>query len=62
MSQFKVGDKVQLKTGGPPMTVEGIESESVKCVWFDSKNVLKRSTFVEETLKEFKSPDLDLFD
>ncbi len=33
---FKVGDIVQLKSGGPRMTVESIESAGAAfCVWFD---------------------------
>ena len=34
--QFKVGDIVQLKSGGPRMTVESVEAtNSLFCVWFD---------------------------
>ncbi|ECC5188657.1 YodC family protein [Salmonella enterica] len=52
--EFKVGDLVRLKSGGPLMTVEQVgESamtggEAVWCVWFEmvGKNqVVKRETF-----------------
>jgi len=57
---FKVGDVVELKSGGPKMTIEKIaprnstDSENViHCVWFDNyqgNEQLKRETFVTETL------------
>ncbi len=36
MSTFKVGDVVQLKSGGPEMTVidKSQEGGNVKCMWF----------------------------
>jgi uncharacterized protein YodC (DUF2158 family) len=36
-AKFKVGDIVQLKSGGPKMTVESTESygdKSIECAWF----------------------------
>ena len=46
MADFKEGDVVQLKSGGPPMTIKEIADYSVdesgslsaSCVWFDGKN------------------------
>ena len=36
MSEFKAGDVVQLKSGGPNMTVERINDDrSLWCVWFE---------------------------
>lgn len=34
MAQFKVGDVVQLKSGGPRMTVSEVDSDGVTCSWF----------------------------
>jgi uncharacterized protein YodC (DUF2158 family) len=43
-NQFKAGDTVQLKSGGPVMTIKGIgeygmgaTSDNALCVWFDGK-------------------------
>ena len=35
--QFKPGDVVTLKSGGPPMTVTKREGGRVWCEWFDGK-------------------------
>jgi uncharacterized protein YodC (DUF2158 family) len=57
-SNFKAGDVVRLKSGGPPMTIEGIGKYSMgatqdraKCVWFEG---MKRMEAVFElvTLKD----------
>jgi len=58
---FKVGDVVVLKSGGPKMTISKIEpsnsndAETVKCVWFDrlhdGNEKLNDGKFVSETLK-----------
>jgi uncharacterized protein YodC (DUF2158 family) len=42
---MKVGDVVQLKSGGPLMTVSDIEDEDVYCNWFDKNNKLVSSSF-----------------
>ena len=36
--QWKPGDIVGVKSGGPPMTVARVVSEKVFCEWFDGKN------------------------
>jgi uncharacterized protein YodC (DUF2158 family) len=51
----KVGDVVQLKSGGPLMTVTGVEAgmdgtPNVDCVWFD-KTEQKYGTFPAAVLK-----------
>jgi len=56
---IKVGDEVQLKSGGPVMTVqqmgdytpEGPE-DGVLCVWFDGSNPMER-VFAQATLNKF---------
>ncbi len=49
---LKIGDKVRLKSGGPEMTVNQLDSVGmgVECVWFDGA---KRSNafFSESTLE-----------
>ena len=49
MANLKVGDVVQLKSGGPLMTVRAIEENSVFCVWFDGKDT-KSGRFPGATL------------
>ena len=56
MSQnYKVGDTVQLKSGGPVMTVTGVGdnygTSSVWCSWFTDKGDEKSSTFPIEAVK-----------
>jgi uncharacterized protein YodC (DUF2158 family) len=51
MSQFKVGNVVQLKSGGPTMTVRETK-EKVDCQWFDDKGELKQRAFDEGVLKK----------
>lgn len=46
--EFKEGDRVRLKSGGPTMTVEEIYDEDLSCVWFDkvgNKQVIQRGSF-----------------
>lgn len=39
MADFKKGDTVRVKSGGPLMTVAELGPEDgVKCVWFDGKH------------------------
>lgn len=49
MTQFKPGDVVKAKAGGPPMTVNseptGAFQDQVECVWFDYEYVLHKGTF-----------------
>jgi uncharacterized protein YodC (DUF2158 family) len=50
--KFKVGDVVQLKTGGPDMTIEEIvDCYTVNTVWFEKKKLIKQN---------FEAKDLDL--
>jgi uncharacterized protein YodC (DUF2158 family) len=34
MNDFKIGDIVQLKSGGPKMTVEKVGATGITCQWF----------------------------
>lgn len=52
---FQDGDVVQLKSGGPQMTVEGYEDGLVVCVWFEEKN-RKSSAFKEATIQKWVRP------
>jgi uncharacterized protein YodC (DUF2158 family) len=47
MDRFKVGDIVQLKSGGPKMTVTSIGngSDMVECTWFGDDNKPQYDTF-----------------
>lgn len=53
---FEVGDVVQLKSGGPKMTVvEVVIGMGAYCEWFDENNKLQpRKLFDEQTLKQVK--------
>ena len=47
---FKVGDLVQLRSGGPKMTVtEELTDGKLRCAWFTGANV--------ETIEEAKPPE-----
>jgi uncharacterized protein YodC (DUF2158 family) len=47
------GDVVQLKSGGPVMTVESVEPSGVICTWFDAKNNHQQRRFLEVTLEKY---------
>lgn len=51
---FQVGDVVQLKSGGPRMTVETTDPEGIRCVWFDNADS-KLAMFPAEALKALVS-------
>jgi uncharacterized protein YodC (DUF2158 family) len=52
---WKTGHLVQLKSGGPLMTVREVSDQGVECRWFD-KDRLRSETFVDEELEAGKSP------
>jgi len=53
---FNVGDTVQLKSGGPIMTVHSIEDrDAVYCVWFDA-NKQTGATFKAAALRKVEMP------
>jgi uncharacterized protein YodC (DUF2158 family) len=58
---FKVGDVVQLKTGGPLMTVidpgRTVDGKVVvRCAWFDERKPCS-NVFPADTLKIVEKPD-----
>ncbi len=56
--KFKIGDIVQLKSGGPSMTVRGyepVDSDEVVCEWFD-KTTFCSKAFHQGTLTTYQSP------
>lgn len=46
---FNVGDVVQLKSGGPVMTVSEVDGTNIWCIWFD-KTDQKGGSFHPATL------------
>ena len=56
--KFKAGDIVQLKSGGPAMTVSrenSANSNRYDCVWFKGAS-RETATFDSETLKPYEAP------
>jgi uncharacterized protein YodC (DUF2158 family) len=51
MADFKKGDTVELKSGGPIMTVTQIENNRIFCVWFEGSKK-HQDIFDESTLEE----------
>lgn len=52
---FTVGAIVQLKSGGPVMTVTGSDADGVGCLWFDARSTLQSGVFKPQTLKRVKA-------
>lgn len=42
---FELGTVVQLKSGGPKMTVSRIKDENIECTWFNKDNQMVSSEF-----------------
>jgi uncharacterized protein YodC (DUF2158 family) len=52
MAQFKAGDVVRLKSGGPKMTVRRAETDGeVVCEWFSEKKAVETAVFNETSLE-----------
>jgi len=51
-NSIQKGDVVQLKSGGPWMTVTDVEDGEVSVTWFDKDNQLKTGDFEEDTLNK----------
>jgi uncharacterized protein YodC (DUF2158 family) len=58
MAEFKPGDVVKLKSGGPAMTIAKYgkysDGEKALCEWFDGKGEVKRDTFADYQLVAVK--------
>ena len=57
--RFKVGDTVQLKSGGPLMTVvgegrDGNDNPRVRCTWFDKSQNEKNGAYPEDALEVYR--------
>jgi uncharacterized protein YodC (DUF2158 family) len=49
---IQIGDIVQLKSGGPDMTVTDVEESLIYCDYFDKMNDKIRETYPEQCLKK----------
>lgn len=49
--EFNIGDVVELKSGGPEMTVSSIDGKICTCIWFDNSNKMK-DEFEKDILKK----------
>lgn len=56
-AKFKKGDIVQLKSGGPPMTVANPQAyvDEVTCVWFAGAK-REEVNFEQEVLQTYDAP------
>ncbi len=55
--QFNIGDTVELKSGGPLMTITGQEkgnkgNQQVMCTWFDREQNMKTGVFPVQAIQE----------
>lgn len=41
MSDWKIGETVFLKSGGPEMTIKAIDHGQVACMWFDGAKMME---------------------
>lgn len=57
LETFEIGDLVQVKSGGPAMTVQEIShmTGEYQCVWFNG-NIKQQSSFDGEVLKVYEPP------
>jgi uncharacterized protein YodC (DUF2158 family) len=52
--EFKPGDNVRVKSGGPLMTIQKIGVEFANCTWFDENNDVQTESFRPEVLESAK--------
>jgi uncharacterized protein YodC (DUF2158 family) len=51
VDELKVGEEVQLISGGPSMTVVAIEADTIKCTWFEGKKKPHEHAFPRAALR-----------
>ena len=55
MTDFKIGDVVSLKHGGPRMTIGAVNAygkwEEIETLWFDNEFTLHRNVFNREAIE-----------
>jgi uncharacterized protein YodC (DUF2158 family) len=54
--EFKPGDVVQLKSGGPFMTIIKLAAGTADCEWFDDKKNPQERRFAVTSLKLRETP------
>ena len=53
--KFESGDIVQLKSGGPQMTVSNVNGKIISCMWWEkSKNDYNERDFNENLLDNYR--------
>lgn len=51
-TEYKKGDVIEAKMGGPMMIVEKVRGDStLECAWFDGNNELHRDVFDPEAIE-----------
>jgi uncharacterized protein YodC (DUF2158 family) len=56
MAEFKKGDLVKLKSGGPIVTVVEVEPNNLRCSWFDQSGKRHFDYFDPETVVIYTPP------
>jgi uncharacterized protein YodC (DUF2158 family) len=56
---MKPGDVVQLKSGGPAMTVSEVSGTQVTCTWFDGTKPCQRG-FLADTLQPYQPRSINV--
>ncbi len=49
-AEFKVGDVVQLKSGGPHMVVVEVARDAIRCCWFTDDQTIESASFDPRTV------------
>lgn len=56
MDEFKVGDVVELKSGGPPMTIQSKTADKWFCTWTEADGTTTGSGFLQSSLLKKAAP------